>query len=91
MRKIILLTFSIFLFTISCKQATVDNEFAWVDEVGAHNTPNGTDVWKVTDWGAIADGETLNTASIQKAIDACSNAGGGIVTFEPGKYLTGSI
>ena len=91
MNKIILLIFSIFLLTTSFKQATVDNEFAWVDKVGAHNTPSGTDVWKVTDWGAIADGETLNTTSIQKAIDACSEAGGGIVTFEPGKYLTGSI
>lgn len=91
MRKIILLIFSILFIVTSCKQASGDPDLAWVDDVDARNTPNGTDVWNVTDWGAVADGETLNTFSIQKAIDACFEAGGGIVTFEPGEYLTGSI
>ena len=33
----------------------------------------------VKDFGAIADGKTLNTAAIQSAIDACSASGGGSV------------
>lgn len=47
--------------------------------------------FNVDDYGARADGETLCTASIQKAIDACARAGGGAVVFSPGTYLTGSI
>ncbi len=42
-------------------------------------------------FGASADGKTLATAAIQRAIDACSAAGGGIVRFRPGRYLTGTV
>ncbi|MEO8869749.1 MAG: glycosyl hydrolase family 28 protein [Granulicella sp.] len=45
----------------------------------------------VAQFGAKGDGVTLNTVSIQKAIDAAQKHGGGIVTFAPGTYLTGSI
>lgn len=43
------------------------------------------------DYGAKPDGETVCTESIQKAIDACAEAGGGTVVFSPGTYMTGSI
>ena len=42
-------------------------------------------------FGAVADGKTINTGFIQNAIDACSNAGGGVVYFPAGTYLSGSI
>jgi polygalacturonase len=45
----------------------------------------------VTQSGAIPDGKTLSTAPIQKAIDDCSAAGGGIIRFPPGRYLTGTL
>lgn len=38
--------------------------------------------------GARGDGRTLDTAAIQKAIDQCGGAGGGIVRFSPGTYLS---
>ena len=38
--------------------------------------------------GAKGDGRTLDTAAIQKAIDQCGGAGGGIVQFPPGTYLS---
>ena len=44
-----------------------------------------------TTTGVVGDGATLNTASIQKAIDDCSAAGGGTVSFPAGRYLTGTI
>jgi len=45
----------------------------------------------VKDYGARGDGVTLNTRSIQAAIEACSKAGGGTVYFPSGKYLSGTI
>jgi polygalacturonase len=48
--------------------------------------------YNVSDFGAVNDGITLNTQYIQKAIDQCSNDGGGTVLFSGGgKYLTGTI
>lgn len=42
--------------------------------------------------GFVADGKTLNTVAIQKAIDHISaNKDGGVLVFTPGKYLTGLI
>lgn len=47
--------------------------------------------YDIDDYGAQADGETLNTEAIQAAIDACSEAGGGVVSCGPGVYLTGAL
>ena len=41
--------------------------------------------------GAVGDGATLNTDAIQSAIDECSAAGGGTISFPAGRYLTGTI
>jgi len=45
----------------------------------------------VREKGAEGDGKTLDTAAIQKAIDACAEAGGGTVAVPSGVYLMGSI
>ena len=47
--------------------------------------------WHIEEFGAVPDGTTLNTAAIQRAIDACHEAGGGTVHCGPGCFLTGSI
>lgn len=44
----------------------------------------------VVKYGAKGDGATLDTAAIQRAIDAAA-VKGGEVTFAAGKYLTGSL
>ena len=43
------------------------------------------------DFGAVGDGESINTRPIQAAIDAAAGAGGGTVVLKPGVYLSGSL
>ena len=43
------------------------------------------------DFGAVGDGEAINTRPIQAAIDAAAGAGGGTVVLKPGVYLSGSL
>ncbi|HWC99078.1 MAG TPA: glycoside hydrolase family 28 protein [Candidatus Sulfopaludibacter sp.] len=50
-----------------------------------------THSFDVRDSGAKGDGKTKDTAAIQKAVDACAQAGGGIVYVSPGTYLSGTI
>lgn len=45
----------------------------------------------VREYGATGGGVTLDTAAIQKAIDACHENGGGKVYFAPGRYLSGTL
>jgi len=45
----------------------------------------------VTDFGATGDGRTDVQAALQRAIVACSQAGGGRVVVPPGDYLTGPL
>ncbi len=45
----------------------------------------------VTDYGAVGDGHTLNTAAFARAIAACARAGGGHVVVPAGLWLTGPI
>ncbi len=47
----------------------------------------GTSAFNVRELGAKGDGKTLDTSAIQQALDACGQAGGGIVRLPPGTYL----
>jgi polygalacturonase len=49
------------------------------------------DTFNVTEYGAKADGITLNTKSISEAISACSKKGGGVVLVPHGLWLTGPL
>ena len=48
-------------------------------------------IFNIKDFGAVADGKTLNTTAIQNTIDACHGSGGGQVLVEGGVYMFGTI
>ena len=48
-------------------------------------------VYNVLEFGAIADGTTLCTKAVQKAVDECSTNGGGIVRFDGGRYVLSTV
>lgn len=45
----------------------------------------------ITDFGAKPDGKTLSTKAIQKALDKCAAAGGGVVRVPEGRFLSGRL
>jgi polygalacturonase len=63
----------------------------WTRSVGSRVAPAGKRAIAVNKYGAVKDGAVLATRAIQAAIDDCAKQGGGVVVFQPGVYLTGSI
>ena len=61
---------------------------AWTKKVGARTTPRSKRSCAVE---ARLNDATLATTAIQKAIDACSAKGGGLVTLEAGVYRSGAL
>ena len=53
-------------------------------------TAKATD-YNIVNYGAVNDTTKLSTAAVQKAIDACSAAGGGRVVVPTGNYKIGTI
>jgi polygalacturonase len=47
--------------------------------------------YKIMDFGAIGDNETLNTKAFSNAINSAFDNGGGVVYVPPGEFLTGTI
>ena len=60
-----------------------------VSQTSAQAPPSHT--FNVRDYGAAGDGTTLDTTGFNRAIEACSKAGGGEVRVPAGRYLSGTI
>jgi polygalacturonase len=60
----------------------------WINDVGSRRTPKPKPTFLVA---ATGDGVANSTKEIQKSIDDCAKAGGGVVTFKPGNYVTGAL
>ena len=104
--SILLLLTGLFVCCISCKntanntnktteaiassEPTIWSEAdAIIEEIGTIEFPDA--IFNIKDYGAVADGETLNTVAFSDAIAACNQAGGGRVVVPSGNYLTGPI
>ena len=83
MKKNLLLFLNLFLFA-----AAVGQEM----KIPTAQLPKfKKDTFNIVKFGAKADGLTLNTTSINNAIDACNKSGGGVVVVPAGFWLTGPI
>ncbi|MEH6408299.1 MAG: glycoside hydrolase family 28 protein [Leeuwenhoekiella sp.] len=60
-----------------------------IEKIGKPTFPDA--VFSILDYGAVSDGKTLNTEAFAKAIQACTDAGGGRVLVPGGAFLTGPI
>jgi polygalacturonase len=56
-----------------------------------HSTARPELAFDVRAYGATGDGKTLDTAAVNRAIEAAESAGGGLVLFPAGTYLCFSI
>jgi polygalacturonase len=65
--------------------------FASSLQSGTAASPLSHGIFDVRAFGAIGDGKTLDTASVDRAIEAATASGGGIVLFPAGAYLCFSI
>jgi exo-poly-alpha-galacturonosidase len=56
-----------------------------------YTTAQSANHYIITDYGAVADGQTLNTSAIQSAIDLCASQQGGTIVVPEGIFLSGAI
>lgn len=49
------------------------------------------DIYNIKTYGAIGDGVAMETEAVQKTIDACHDAGGGVVWVPAGDFQIGTI
>jgi polygalacturonase len=59
--------------------------------LAAADPPSGVRVFNVRDYGATGRKADNARTAIQKAVDACAAAGGGMVYVPPGEYSSGTI
>lgn len=99
---VFLMSFSLLLFLFAC--ATKKTDISAVPPVESFpmkrmleleksiKEPKFRDAnYNIITYGAVADGKTMATESIRKAILACSKDGGGKVIVPAGKFLSGPI
>lgn len=68
-------------------QMTTEGDITYAGTLaGPGGDVTSLDWFNVKDYGAVGDNSTNDRAAVQGTIDACSNAGGGVVYAPPGTY-----
>jgi polygalacturonase len=62
---------------------------AWTGTAAETTSPNKRYV--ITDFGAVTNGQTVNTKAIQSVIDRCASEGGGMVVVPAGTFMSGAL
>ena len=95
MKPFLVLVFFLFLLSCSVKKGAAVSNDPWeaikkvmetVQEPIFKNT-----IYNVSDFGAVSDGVFDNSLAFKKAIETCSQNGGGVVLVPQGNYFTGPI
>ncbi len=97
-KKITILITAVIAITFAFCRSTLNAESpadSWIKEDSILNEiiePTFPDVtFNILDYGAVADGKTLNTNAINNAISHASESGGGTVLIPEGTFLTGAV
>ncbi len=92
-RYSILLLLSFFMLSVQAQE----KDFAYYKSKAPFSMPDivvpsfSNNIFSIVNYGAIGDGQTLNTDAFAKAINACNEAGGGQVFVPAGIWITGPI
>jgi len=89
-RNIILGVATTMLFSVEVAGQTVP-AFSWRNLPVIQQPVFSNDTTRITDFGAIGDGNKLNTIAINKAIEESSKRGGGVVVVPKGIWITGPV
>jgi polygalacturonase len=81
--RLILLSLAL-AYSVSARAA---DDASAQSSIPAPNIPKKT--FSISDHGAVGDGKTLNTDAITKTIQACRDAGGGVVIVPAGQFFAG--
>ncbi len=83
--------FAFFCLTLTVFAETA--EWSQVPEILARISPPTFPAhdFNITNFGAVADGQTDSSKGIHEAIDTCTQTGGGRVIIPAGDFLTGAI
>ena len=76
---------------LHAQRSKINAPYSWLNLPRAVQPVFRNDTVNIAHYGAVADGVTLNTNSINRAITACNKKGGGVVLVPGGIWLTGPV
>src|SRR4051794_19219942 len=90
-KLLIVIVVAVWITNTTNAQTTTAVAYSWDNLPKVTQPVFKKDTLNILRFNAVADGLTLNTVSINKAIAACSEKGGGVVLVPGGVWLTGPV
>jgi polygalacturonase len=78
-------------YGVSTHDASAQESYSWSNLPKIQQPVFRKDTVRISAFGAVADGHTLNTKAINQAIESCSKKGGGVVLVPAGLWITGPV